>query len=153
MTLQANYSIKNTQKASDQPDSNQWPRDNCYASTVSRSANWAIVGWEHLRWKCHWSHRTKNTETFRYQFFDFKFSSAFLGINRWFFVHFGGLCFRSIHVFRDQEFFSIVTTEISFSKWSLSKWTNRFHFISCYICGYSGNMTHFSYYERVVTWW
>ena len=30
---------------SDQPDSNQWPRDNCLASTVSRSANWAIVGW------------------------------------------------------------------------------------------------------------
>ena len=33
-------------KSSDQPDSNQWPRDNCLASTVSRSANWAIVGWK-----------------------------------------------------------------------------------------------------------
>ena len=32
-------------KVSVEPDSNQWPRDNCWASTVSRSANWAIDGW------------------------------------------------------------------------------------------------------------
>ena len=95
--MQTNCSIKNSQKASDQPDSNQWPRDNCYASTVSRSANWAIVGWEHPKWEI---------STFRFQF-----SPPFWGINRWFLVHSGGplrsndLCFRSIHVFRDQQFF------------------------------------------------
>ena len=28
--------------------SNQWPSDNCLACTVSRSVNWAIVGWNEL---------------------------------------------------------------------------------------------------------
>ena len=43
-------------KVSDQPDSNQWPRDNCLASTVSRSANWAIVGCWKIAKRNIWNH-------------------------------------------------------------------------------------------------
>ena len=56
LTFLENSKLK---KVSVQPDSNQWPRDNCLASTVSRSANWAIDGYLPMQLSTFWRIKSK----------------------------------------------------------------------------------------------